>query len=109
MLSFYMRNASGLPYYYVVQGEHRPRWEGNVEEGPVTVGCGAAGRDWELVVWQSPSRPDPEVEVAHHTSGEAFGDPDVLALWLTVAPDGTVASGEGVPEWWGDRDVQRCP
>jgi hypothetical protein len=40
---------------------------------------------------------DADVEVVHHTDGEAFGDPDVLALWLTVAPDGSVTSGEEVP------------
>jgi hypothetical protein len=109
MLSFYMRNSSGLPYYYVIQGEHDPRWEGPVEQRPASAGCGAVGRDWELLVWPSPSRPDPDVEVVYHTEGEEFGDPDALALWLSVAPDGTVTSGEGVPEWWGDRDVQRCP
>lgn len=109
MLSFYMRNSSALPYYWVIHGEHDPRWEGAVEQRPATVGCGAVGADWQLLVWQSPSRPAPDVEVVHHTEGEAFGNPDEFALWLSVSPDGTVATGEGVPEWWGDRDVQRCP
>lgn len=108
-LSFYMRNSSRLPYYYILRGEHQPQMEGPVQERPASAGCGLVGRDWELLVWQAPSRPDPAAEEAHRTSGEAFRDPDELSLWLSVAPDGSVTSGEGVPEWWGDRDVQRCP
>ncbi len=108
MLSFYMRNMSRLPYYYTIVGQHDPDPEGAVEQMPATIGCGAVGRDWELIVWQSTGRPDPGAQAVHNTSGEAFGDRDERALWLDIAPDGRVTTGEGVPDWWGDRDVQRC-
>ena len=66
------------------------------------------GRDWDLVVSQSLGPPDPADEVVLRITGEAFGNPDVLTLWLSVERDGTAATGEGVPEWWGDRDLQGC-
>lgn len=44
----------------------------------------------------------------HRVSGEAFGDADVLSLWLSVEVDGTVVTGEGVPEWW-QADIQHRP
>jgi len=101
-LSFYMRNTTDDPHYFIVLSENQPLIEGPVQRRPASTGCGAVGRDWELTVSQTPSRPDPGGEMAHRVTGEAFGDPDVLALWLSVEPDGTVVTGDGVPEWWVD-------
>ena len=107
-LTFYMRDLSGLPHHYIFRGEHHPDTEGMVTDRPATIGCGPVGRDWDLVVSQSLGPPDPADEVVLRITGEAFGNPDVLTLWLSVERDGTAATGEGVPEWWGDRDLQGC-
>lgn len=107
-LTFYMRDLSGLPHHYIFRGEHHPDTEGMVTDRAATIGCGPVGRDWELVVSQGLPPPDPADEVVLRITGEPFGDPDVLTLWLSVELDGTAVTGEGVPEWWGDRDLQGC-
>lgn len=50
---------------------------------------------------------DPASDIAHRVSGQPLGDPGVLSLWVSVAADGSVTSGEGVPEWWA-ADIQHC-
>ena len=105
--SFYMRNTTDAPHFFMIIGEHEPPVEGPVRDRPASTGCGKVGRDWELIVWQTATRPDPADEEVHRVSGDAFGHPDEMALWLSIEPDG-VQSGEGVPDWW-DSDIQRCP
>ena len=106
-LSVYMRDLSPLPHYFVILGEHQPDPEGPVNQRPTTIGCSKVGRDWELIVDQTDARINPAAEFEHRVSGDAFGDVDVLSLWLSVEADGTVITGEGVPEWW-QADIQRC-
>ena len=106
-LSVYMRDLSPLPHYFVILGEHQPDPEGPVSQRPTSIGCGRVGRDWELIVDQTDSRIDPAADFEHRVSGESFGDLDVLSVWLSVEADGTVVTGEGVPEWW-QADIQRC-
>jgi len=106
-LSFYMRDLSPLPHHYVIVGEHEPDPEGPVSQRPMTSGCSRVGRDWELIVDQTETRIDPAADFEHRVSGDAFGDPDVLSLWMSVEADGTVVTGEGVPDWW-QADIQRC-
>lgn len=103
-----MRDLSGLSHYYAIRGEHHPDTEGTVTDRPATIGCGPVGRDWELIVVQSVARPDPADDIVLSLTGEAFGNPDALTLWLSIEADGTAVTGEGVPEWWGDRDLQGC-
>jgi hypothetical protein len=107
-LSVYMRDTSRLPHYFIILGEQQPDPEGPVNQRPATMGCSKVGRDWELIVSQTDARPDPASDMELRVSGDDFGDPDELSLWLSVEPDGTVMTGEGVPEWWGE-DIQRCP
>lgn len=83
-LSVYIRDLSPLPHYFVILGEHQPDPEGPVNQRPATIGCSRVGRDWELIVDQTDTRIDPAADFEHQVSGDAFGDPDVLALWLSV-------------------------
>jgi hypothetical protein len=106
-LSVYMRDLSRLPHYFLILGEQRPDPEGPVSTRPATIGCSEVGRDWELMVSQSDGRPDPASDMDLRVSGQAFGNPDSLSLWLSVEADGTVVTGVGVPEWWGE-ERQRC-
>ena len=106
-LSVYMRDLSPLPHYFVILGEHQPDPEGPVNQRPATIGCSQVGRDWELVVDQTDTRIDPAADFELSVSGDSFGDLDVLSLWLSVEADGSVLTGEGVPEWW-QADIQRC-
>jgi hypothetical protein len=107
-LSVYMRDTSRLPHYFLILGEQQPDPEGPVHQRPATIGCSKVGRDWALIVSQTDTRPDPASDMELRVSGADFGDPHELSLWLSVEPDGTVETGEGVPEWWGE-DIQGCP
>lgn len=108
-LSIYARNRSAVPHSFIVHGSHDPPWAGEAgTEEPRSYGCGFVGRDWELIVTAGPERPDPADDFVATASGDAFGAPAELSLWIDVDLAGTVSVGQGVPEWW-QHEVQRCP
>ena len=65
------------------------------------------GRDWQLIVTEGAVRPQPADDFVATASGADYGDPDGLALWIEVRPNGEVTIGEGMPQWW-EHEEQRC-
>jgi hypothetical protein len=108
-LSIYARNLSADAFSFAVHGSHEPMWVGEAgTEEPRTYGCGWVGADWELIVTEGADRPSPADDFVVTATGEAYGDPAVLSLWIDVDRTGTVSIGEGVPDWWR-HEIQRCP
>jgi hypothetical protein len=107
-LSFYMRNGSGEPYYFEISGSLLEPIDGPVQEEPSSTGCGFVGNDWQLIVTQGDDRPDPAAEIVGQTDGATLGNPDPVAISLSIEPDGSVVIGEGIAAWW-DGPIQRCP
>jgi hypothetical protein len=71
----------------------------------IGVGCLEAPLGSQLVMLDDPL---PEGDVAHalmEIGPEA--DPGGRSIWVDVAADGTLTTGEGTPGWWTD-DPQPC-
>lgn len=108
-LSIYARNLSPDPFAFVVVGSHEVPVTGEAgTEEPRSYGCGWVGRDWQLIVAEGSGAPDPAEPFVAARSGEDFGSPSELAIWIDVDAAGRVSIGNGVPAWWTS-DVQRCP
>ena len=90
------------------------QWFGLVplSDPPETVGFGSdgvaclAGPAGQDVVWfkGQPGNGGGPRQVLGRVPGE--GGP--LVIWVEVAPDGSLRSGQGVPAWW-QGDPQTCP
>lgn len=107
-LSLYTRNLSEEAFAFTVVGSHSPPVLGETGDAePRSYGCGWVGSDWQLIVAQGSEPPEPADDFAAMRSGEDYGQPQQLALWIEVGANGEVSIGEGVPHWWRDEE-QRC-
>ena len=107
-LSLYTRNLSADAFAFTVIGSHSPAILGETgTEEPRSYGCGWVGRDWQLLVSEGAARPEPPDDLVAMASGDDYGDPDQLSIWIDVRPDGAVIVGDGVPAWW-THEKQGC-
>jgi hypothetical protein len=106
-LAFYMRNQSGMPFQFSIDGGENGPINGPVHDEPASTGCGWVDRDWILSVWPGDEGDAADAAAARLTSDQA-GDVDPVVLWLDVDPARRIRTGAGVPVWW-DSDIQRCP
>ena len=109
-LAFYMRNLSGETHSFRIFGDHPgdAPFVGYVEEGPGSTGCGLYAPDWELGVTDDDGPPGPQDDFVAHVTADDAGNPDAVAIALTIREDGSAFIEFAVPDWW-DGEVQGCP
>jgi hypothetical protein len=106
-LALYMRNLSGEPYSYFLDGQEGNIWEGELPDEPASAGCGRVGVDWTLSVHAGAIADPEDAPAMARISGGEIGRPMVVAIWIEVGQAGDVQIGQGVPIWWM-HDIQRC-
>jgi hypothetical protein len=96
-------NVPGLAWFGVVPIGDPPETVGFGAD--IGVGCLTEPAGSELVSFDgSPSEGGQPQRLLGRVPGEA----NQLVMWVDVAADGTLTSGDGVPAWWVG-DPQVCP
>jgi hypothetical protein len=96
----YVRNDSAAQAWVVVQIGGQPWDSGGYWGGNLGVGCYSMPQGSRLVLLdRSPQEEGSTVVRPIYVRGDEAAPP---SLWISIAADGAVQQGTGVPGWWGD-------
>ena len=106
-VAMYFSNQTADEFGYSIDPETDPSIRRAIHQGVTRSGCGWLQNPWTLMVTEAPGKagPDNPVRALLTTPDRAARE---VAIWISIAPDGRIKSGQGVPDWW-ETDVQVCP
>jgi hypothetical protein len=105
----YVRNASSADVGLVVRPAPEPPLAASFGAGQTGVFCDPVPIGSQLIVTNGAAQPDPSAassaagQLVALIGGQAA---DVArVVWIDVAADGTLTTGQGKPEWWQQAEV----
>lgn len=95
----YVRNDSMVEVYDAVLAGGRITESGGYSGQNMGVGCYSMTAGSRLVLLDR-SATEPGASVVREIYARG-GEPEPPSLWITIASDGSVQQGTGIPAWWG--------
>ena len=107
-VALYFWNQTDEAMGYFVDPQTDPPSLGSIQTGVTSAGCGWLPNPWTISITQEPAHPDRRENLVRDRVVIHDRQARSASVWIRIAPNGTIETGAGVPEWW-ETDVQVCP